>query len=95
MFDDNQLLRYEATFDESVRRILGECKKRDRAVFDRLQKQIDKILRAPELGKPLRYHLKHCRRLHVGPFVLVYEINMQKRTVHFLEFDHHDKVYKK
>jgi len=55
---------------------------------------VAKILRDPTLGKPLRNEFKGNRRIHVaGPFVLLYEI--AGTEVRLLDFDHHDKIYKK
>ncbi len=54
---------------------------------------MEKAARIPNIGKPLRYALKHYRRLHMGSFVLVYEFF--KGELQFIDFDHHDKIYKK
>ncbi len=48
----------------------------------------------PYLGKPLRNVLKNKRRVHIGPFVLIYEINEKEKEIVLLKFEHHDKVYK-
>lgn len=66
-------------------------RKKDRNLFERITRQIDKILREPSIGKPLRYSLKSRRRMHVGSFVLVYEFH--NGELRFLDFDHHDKIY--
>ena len=59
-----------------------------------LERGIAKLLRNPELGKPLRHGLRNRRRLHIaGSFVLLYEIAANE--VRLLDFDHHDKIYKK
>jgi mRNA-degrading endonuclease RelE of RelBE toxin-antitoxin system len=46
------------------------------------------------LGKPLRNVLKGKQRVHVGSFVLVYSIDKKNETIIFLDFKHHDKVYR-
>ena len=59
-----------------------------------LEAGVVKILREPTLGKPLRNEFKGNRRIHVaGPFVLLYEI--KGTEIRLLDFDHHDKIYKK
>lgn len=69
------------------------CKKKNLNLFNRLKAQMLKIIREPNIGKPLRHALKNRRRSHVGSFVLIYEYyNNESR---FLDFDHHDKIYKK
>lgn len=66
-------------------------RKKDKKLFAQLTRQMEKILREPNIGKPLRYTLKNRRRVHVGPFVLVYEFHNEE--LRFLDFDHHDKIY--
>jgi len=80
-------------YSDRMGRALRRCKKKDRALFAGIQKQIEKILREPQIGKPLRYTLKNRRRVHVGSFVLVYEFH--NNEMRFIDFDHHDKIYHK
>jgi mRNA-degrading endonuclease RelE of RelBE toxin-antitoxin system len=59
-----------------------------------LEAGVIKILRSPELGKPMRNALRNRRRIHIaGSFVLLYEI--MGAEIRLLDFDHHDKIYKK
>ncbi len=39
--------------------------------------------------------MKNIRRVHIDPFVLTFTINESDETVEFLDFDHHDKIYKR
>ncbi|NKQ39870.1 MAG: type II toxin-antitoxin system RelE/ParE family toxin [Methanosarcinales archaeon] len=48
----------------------------------------------PYLGKPLRELLIGKRRVHIGHFVLIYEVNEVEHKVVFLDFAHHDEAYK-
>ena len=73
-------------------RFLIRCKKSNRDIFRRVGNQMEKIVREPNIGKPLRYTLKNRRRLHIGSFVLVYEI--YDGELRFIDCDHHDKIYK-
>ena len=78
------------TFDRSLKKF----QKKDRQLVEELLEQVNKLALAPELGKPLRHRLRNQRRLHVaGSFVLLYEIVGNR--VRLLDFDHHDKIYKK
>lgn len=88
--------------DDTVRKIsfslqcekaLAKCKKSKPVIFEEVKVKIEKVVRAPYLGKPLRYSMKNRRRVHLGSFVLVYEF--YNGELRFLDFDHHDKVYKK
>ena len=79
-------------YSERFERVLLKLAKKDRPLFSETQTQITKILRDPTVGKPLRHALKNRRRLHVGSFVLVYEFHSGE--LRFIDFDHHDKIYK-
>ena len=86
---DVKRIVYAAEFE----RILVQYKKKDHKLFDQIYTQILKILHEPSIGKPLRYTLKNRRRVHMGSYVLVYEFH--NGELRFLDFDHHDKIYKK
>lgn len=80
-------------YSSEIERALIQCKKKDLSLFKRVQSKILKILHEPSIGKPLRYTLKNRRRVHVGHLVLVYEFH--NGELRFIDFDHHDKIYKK
>ena len=80
-------------FSEDLSKILKRLKKKDKETFQRIIESILKIINNPLCGKPLRNVLRNCRRVHIGHFVLVYEII--ETEIRFLDFDHHDKIYKK
>lgn len=81
------------SYSDQFNRALTAWKKKDNSFFMRFVEQTEKIIQNPLLGKPLRYSYKNNRRVHVGSFVLVYEF--QNNELRFLDFDHHDKIYKK
>jgi mRNA-degrading endonuclease RelE of RelBE toxin-antitoxin system len=39
--------------------------------------------------------MENKRRVHVGPFVLVYEVDEARKVVTLLDFEHHDVVYRR
>ena len=82
-------IAYASKFEKIIVRL----KKEDRKIFGQVCSEIDKIIRVPETGKPLRYSLKNRRRVHLGSFVLVYEFHND--VLRFLDFDHHDNIYKR
>jgi len=92
--DDADSPRVESiVFSPGFERAVRKWKKKDRKLFELLSYQIEKIISEPMFGKPLRYTFKNRRRVHVGSFVLVYEF--RNGELRFLDFDHHDRVYKK
>lgn len=86
-------MKYTLAVSKEARRTLKRLKQKDKTLYERVQQEIEKLLEHPEFGKPLRYDLKHCRRVHVGSFVLTYEINQD--IIRVMDFDHHDKIYDK
>lgn len=80
-------------YSDEFERALRKWKKKDRYFFEQLANKMERIISEPILGKPLRYALKNRRRVHVGSFVLVYEF--YNNELRFIDFEHHDKIYKK
>ena len=86
--------RYKLTLEPEVERIFKSLKKKKPNLFRKAESGVIKILRSPELGKHLRNVLRNRRQIHVaGSFVLLYEI--VGTEVRLLDFDHHNKIYKK
>ncbi len=73
--------------------ILKQLKRQKPSLLKELEKQIIKILQEPARGKPLRNVLRNYRRIHIDSFVLIYEL--YRNEVRLLDFDHHDRIYKK
>lgn len=84
---------FQIIYLPSFRKALEHIAKRDAALHRRIEQQVLKLARWPFFGKPLRYGLKNQRRLHVGSFVILYEI--VGHEVRIIDFKHHDDAYKK
>lgn len=88
--DEKYILVYSAGFIRSVRKL----KKSKPDVIRELVLHYPKLVRSPELGKPLRNKLRGYWRIHIaGSFVLLYEVH--EHEVRLVDFDHHDRIYKK
>ncbi|MFA4936294.1 MAG: type II toxin-antitoxin system RelE/ParE family toxin [Candidatus Methanoperedens sp.] len=85
---------YSPVFSNDFNETLVKLKKKDNPLFEALNKKIREILNNPEHYKPLRNALKGCRGVHVGHFVLLFEISETEKSVIFLKFEHHDTAYK-
>ena len=86
--------KYNLISSVAFERIFRRLKKKNLDLARAIVSHFPKLEREPELGKPLRYSLRTFRRIHVeGSFVLLYEI--RDRDVHLIDFDHHDRIYKK
>lgn len=85
---------YTIKFSPRFDRIFNSLTKKKPSLMPPLLGGIDKIAREPVLGKPTRNILSNQRRIHIaGSFVLLYEI--AGTEVRLLDFDHHNKIYKK
>jgi len=80
-------------FSLELKKILEKIAKKDKSKLKQIENQVYKIISNPLIGKPLRNIMKSYRRVHIGAFVLIYKIENEEIT--FVDFDHHDKVYKK
>ena len=85
--------QFHLTFSLRVDKIFQHIAKTNISLHEQIERQLEKLICGPYLGKPLRHDLKHQRRLHVGSFVVIYEI--MGNEIHVLDFDHHDRIYKK
>jgi mRNA-degrading endonuclease RelE of RelBE toxin-antitoxin system len=86
--------RYTLALEPEVERIFKSLKRKNPDISREVESGIIKILRNPELGKPMRNVLRNQRRIQIaGSFVLLYEI--AGNEVRLLDFDHHNKIYKK
>ena len=85
---------YSQDLDNKLVSKLRKLAKRDKTSYIAVQKKMLQITENPYLGKPLRGLLKDKRRIHIGHFVLIYEVDEKEHKVVFLDFAHHDEAYK-
>ena len=85
---------YTIKFAPRFDRVFKSLTKKKPSLMPPLLGGIHKITRKPMLGKPLRNIRSNKRRIPIeGSFVLLYEI--AGAEVRLLDFDHHNKIYKK
>lgn len=82
---------YEAIFSDEFKEQLKKLKKRDKAMYERIEKKIRNILTEPTHLKYLGNALKGEQRVHFGHFVLRFEI--KENELYFITFKHHDSAY--
>ena len=70
---------------------IKQTKQIDFSLLQKLKKQIQKIIKNPEVGKPLKYR-RGERSLYIWPFRLIYSI--RENELILLKLDHRKKVYK-
>ena len=81
------IIEFSSQFEKSIKKL----KKKDKILFNQIQKKLIDIVQNPERYKTLGNVLVGYRRIHFGPFVLVYKIENNK--VRIISLDHHDNVY--
>ena len=70
-----------------------KIRKKDPVRYEQIAKKIRILAENPETGKPMHPPLKGQWRVHIGHFVLFYEIDAREKTIVFLRFVHHDEAY--
>ena len=84
-------MHYEPYLTPVFEKQTEKLKKKDRILYERVMKKIEQIIEQPEHYKPLSGPLAGKRRVHLDPFVIVYEIH--GNVVVFDYIKHHDKAY--
>ena len=85
--------QYAAVFTDSFKKAVKQFKNHSE-VSDRLRKKTKEICEDPLHFKPLSNVMKGQRRTHIGSYVLTFMVDENEWTVTFLNFQHHDDVYK-
>ncbi len=85
---------YSLEVVEKVDKTFRKLQKKDSVQFEVLSRKISEILENPQQFKPLKSPMQHMRRVHVGSFVLVYDIDEARRVITIRRYEHHDTVYK-
>lgn len=71
-------------FEKRIKKI------KDNSLKIKIEKQIDKILNNPEIGKPMMHHRKGTREVYINPFRLSYAYYRDKDLIVFLDIYHKD-----
>jgi YafQ family addiction module toxin component len=85
---------YDIKIGDKLQKKIEKLQNKDIQYYNAVIDKILQIAKVPQLGKPLRGILKGKRRVHVGHFVLIYEVDDNSHVVTLLEFAHHDDAYK-
>ena len=81
------IIEFSLQFEKSMKKL----KKKDKNLFNQVQKKLIDIVQNPERYKTLGNVLAGYRRIHFGPFVLIYKI--ENNIVRIISLDHHDEAY--
>jgi len=80
-----------------LQKILNKLSKKDKSTYEQVMKKIEEILNSSDIEhyKNLRYNLSDKKRVHIGHFVLVFSFIKLENKIKFIDFAHHDVIYKK
>ena len=69
--------------------------KKDRTTYEKIMKKIEEVISSDNVEhyKNLRHDMKDSKRVHLGPFVLVFSYDKSNDFVSFEDFNHHDNIY--
>jgi len=81
--------------EKFTKKFLNDIKKlKNENLRKRFLKKRDEIINNPHGYKPLRNIFKGKQRIHIGSYVLIFEIQEDEKIILFHRFQHHDKAYK-
>ena len=87
-------MEYILDISEEADKKFAKLKNKSKKQLEIIDKKIKQILKNPYHFKPLRGDMHGSRRVHIDKsFVLIYEIDENKKVVRILDYDHHDKIY--
>jgi YafQ family addiction module toxin component len=82
---------YQIEFSVQFEKSMKKLKKKDKVLFEQIQKKLIDLVQNPDHYKPLKNILVGYRRIHFGSFVLIYKI--EKDLVRIISLDYHDQSY--
>jgi len=85
---------------DELRSIIEKLTKKDKKRVEIINKKIKQIVNSDLTSidhyKNLRHDLKDFKRVHIdSSFVLVFKVDIPNKFILFVDFDHHDNIYKK
>ena len=91
---------FDFDLTDELKIIIKKLVKKDKKKVEIINKKIKEIVNSDVLSirhyKNLRHDLKEYKRVHiVKSFVLAFKVDISNNFILFVDFDHHDKVYKK
>jgi mRNA-degrading endonuclease RelE of RelBE toxin-antitoxin system len=87
-------------FSDELKAKMKRLFKKDRGRYNILMKKIEGIAASDEIAiehyKNLKFPQQEQKRVHIDKsFVLTFKYDKSRRFILFVDFDHHDNIYKK
>ncbi len=91
---------FDFNLTDELKSIIEKLAKKDKKRSEIINKKIKQIINSDSASiqhyKNLRQDLKEFKAVHIdSSFVLVFRVDIAKNFILFVDFDHHDKIYKK
>jgi len=91
---------FDFNLTDELRLIIEKLAKKDKKRTEIINKKIKQIINSDSVSiqhyKNLKYDLKDFKAVHIdSSFVLVFKTDIAKNFILFVDFDHHDRIYKK
>ena len=91
---------FDFDLTDELKLIIRKLVKKDKKKVEIINKKIKEIINSNKDSinhyKNLRHDLSDYKRVHIDrSFVLVFKVDLFNNFILFVDFDHHDKVYKK
>ncbi|MFT4244295.1 MAG: type II toxin-antitoxin system RelE family toxin [Candidatus Woesearchaeota archaeon] len=81
---------YELKYDKLFLKNFSKIK--DKKQKESIIKQVDKIIKNPHIGKPMKYSRKGIREMYIKPYRLVYTFIILENVVIFIDIYHKDEL---
>jgi len=79
-----------------IKKLSRKDKKRTEIINKKIKQIVNSYLAFVQHLKNLRHDLKDFKRVHIdSSFILVFKVYISKNFILFVDFDHHDRIYKK
>lgn len=93
-------MAFEYDINNKLKEKIRKLTKKDRHRAEILYKKINEIANSGNLEidhyKNLRHDLSEMKRVHIDKsFVLTFKVEKKNNKIRFIDFDHHDNIYKK
>ena len=76
-------------YSPSFPKVYGKIK--NGSLKEKVRKHIEKIIKEPEIGKPMKYARKGTREVYIKPFRLSYTYTKEEDKLIFLDLYHKDE----
>ncbi|MBU0907903.1 MAG: addiction module toxin RelE [Nanoarchaeota archaeon] len=89
---------FEFDLTDELKVKIAKLVKKDKKKVEIINKKIKEVVSSDETKiqhyKNLRYDLKEFKRIHIDKhFVLTFKVDLARKFVLFVDFDHHDRIY--